>query len=186
MGCIPSPKDENQTIDNTVESKNIEHKNTPFVTVKPNFQKELENWSAYRNVNLFLEKYNTISPNDALNNALELQELTLTFKDNIDLDILKIPSFQARLNVLHNEVLRLSDMTFISAIKADEVNKQVEKIVTVFSSTNDKINTVFTKKKFESEITVKDIFIGLDSSKLDPETLESIKNKKLKIEVLPN
>ena len=186
MGCVPSQKEDDPKKDESLSLKNVVKKNIDYDVVKPIYKTELENWAAYRNVDLFLEKYKLISPNEALNNALELQDLTLALKDNINVEILKTPSFQARLNVLHNEVLRLSDMTYISAIKADEVNDQVEKILIIFSAINNKINTVFTREKFESEITVKDIFIGLDSTKLDTASLRSIRNQKLKIKEIPN
>lgn len=182
VSCLPSKKDkDDNTVEENISLKNVAQQNPKFEVIKPSFTKEIENWAAYRNVNLFIEKFQNISPNEALNNALELQELTQALKENVELEILNIPSFQARLNVLHNEVLRLSDMTYISAIKADEVNLQVEKMLTIYSSINSKINTVFTLKKFESEIKVKDIFIGLDTTKLDTTSLRTIRDKKLKI-----
>jgi len=186
FSCIPDRKDDTTTLKDDNSSKNIFVKHANFVTVKPVFIKEIENWTEYRNANLFLQKYQNISPNDALNNALELQELTANLRDSIDVEILKNPSFQARVNVLHNEVLRLSDMTFISAIKAEEVNTQVEKIGTIFSSINDKINTVFTQKKFEDEIDVDDFFIGLDSTKLNIDIRKPPKKELLKIDAISN
>lgn len=146
--------------------KNSIQKHAEISPVKKTFLNNITNWPAYRNVHELLKRYEQISPNEALNNALELKDLTQTLKDSIGPKILQIPSFQARLNVLHNESLRLADMTYISAITAEEINAQVAKILVVFSSVNEKINTVFTQKKFDDEIKINAVFVGLDSTKL--------------------
>jgi len=49
-------------------------------------------------------------------------------------------------------------MTLIPSISASEVNSQVEKIMVIFGSVNDKINTVYTKKKFDKEINLDSLF----------------------------
>lgn len=168
FSCFQPQDNTEEPFDAIVNSaKNNSKKHDEINSVKKNFLKEIENWQAYRNVNELLKRYEQVSPSEALNNALELKDLTKVLKDSIDIETLKIQSFQARLNVLHNESLRLADMTYISAITAEEVNNQVAKILVVFSSTNEKINTVFTQKKFEEEIDITNFYIGLDTTKLD-------------------
>ena len=85
-----------------------------------------------------------------------------------------IPSFNARVNLLHTETLRLADLTLIPAITSEEVHLQIDKTIAAFSAVNSKINTLLSKKKFEDEIDVTIDFIGIDSSKMDFVSKESI------------
>lgn len=177
FSCFQPQNNSEVNTDSVVNSaKNNSKKHDKINPVKKIFLKKIENWQDYRNVKELLKRYEEVSPNEALNNAIELKDLTKVLKDKIELKALDIPSFQARLNVLHNESLRLADMTHIPAITAEEVNGQVAKILVVFSSINEKINTVFTQKKFEKEIDVDNITIGLDTSKLyKNNTIEELK-----------
>ena len=65
-------------------------------------------------------------------------------------------------------------MNSIPAITAKEVNTQVDKIINAFSAVNAKINTTLSKKKFEDEITIDPKWIGLDSTKIDTISRNSI------------
>ncbi len=126
---------------------------------------EISTWKEYNTLTNFLQRYKNVSANEALSNALELRDLVKNLKDSIKPETLDNNAFNARINVLQNETLRLSDMTFISSIKADEVNQQVLKILDVYSSLNNKINTVYSQKRFEDAIKVGGEFIGIDTSK---------------------
>jgi hypothetical protein len=150
--------------------------------------KEIENWEELNSLNLFLSKFKKSSPNEALSNALELKELVKNLKDSVIPEKFNIPSFNARVNILHNEVLRLTDLTYIPSIKAAEVNAQVEKVLSSFSSLKGKINTIITQKKFENAIDVDINFIGIDSTKIDDISKKSIQtiNKKKKPKRLEN
>jgi len=174
FSCIKTPKNKEELPEELKPSASIVQKHQQYENVKGIFLKEIDGWNQYRNLNEFISKYTTISANEALNNALELKDLTVSFKDSLKPKILDLPSFNARINVLHNETLRLSDMTFISAIKSEEVNTQVDKILLAFSAVNSKINTIFLQKKFEDAIDVDDFYIGLDSTKLDSISIKSI------------
>lgn len=111
-------------------------------------------WKEYTLVSDKLEKFKSISANEALNNALQLSKLVKQLKDSIrPKDLLNNP-FRTRINVLENEVLRLKDMTYISSITSKEVNNQVTKIMEAFSATNSKINTVYSQLKIEKEIKI--------------------------------
>ena len=137
---------------------NVSVKHTDYSKVNEKYIDEVEPWKEYFTVEDFLQELKNTTPIEALNNALELKTLTKQFKDSLNIETLKTPAFKARINVFENETLRLADMTFIPSISAHQVNNQVEKIMMLFSSINDKINTVYTKKKFDSEINLDSLF----------------------------
>lgn len=159
----------------SVVSKHIGLKN-----VSPEFKNEIENWQDLQTVTLFIEKFENVSPNEALINALELRDLVASLKDSEIPKFCDIPSFHARINVLYNETLRLADLTLIPAISSQEVNLQVNKTIAAFSSVNSKINTIYSKKRFEDAIDIKIDYIGIDSTLMDTVSKESIKFKKRK------
>ncbi len=132
----------------------------------------INNWTDFYDVNDFLKRFKNTSPTEALTNAIELKDLTKTLKDSISLNDLQTPSFKARLNVLENETLRLADMTTIPAITSKEVNDQIDKILLVFDSMIKKINTIYSKKKFDEEIDLDDFFKVDDTKKTPPKTPE--------------
>ncbi|WP_299012039.1 hypothetical protein [uncultured Polaribacter sp.] len=157
------------------------HKKT--VGVKTEFAKEVEGWKSLKLVDSFFVKYQKISPNEALSNALELKDLVKKLKDTIKPIIFEVPSFNTRVNILYNETLRLADLIDIKAIKATEVNEQVAKTIDAFSSVKLKINTMLLKKKYEDELYITSEYIGLDSTRIDSVSKNSIdllQNEKLK------
>jgi hypothetical protein len=143
------------------------------------FNKQVIDWEELQTVDNFLARFKKVSPNEILSNALELNDLVKSLIDSVKPPSFNTDSFKARLNILHTETLRLADMNTIPAIKADEVNVQIEKIIDAFSSVNAKINSVLAKKRFEDAIEVDVQFIGLDSTKMD-----SISKKSMKRELL--
>jgi hypothetical protein len=157
------------------EKASIAIKHTPPVSIKKEFEKEIENWKAYQNIQEFTSKFKRTSPNEALSNALEFKRLVMDLKDSIKPTIFNVPSFNTRINVLINETERFADITFISAIKTEEVNQQVGKTLAAFSALNAKINTLLSQKSFEDAIEIAGTFIGLDSTKIDSVSKKSIK-----------
>jgi hypothetical protein len=147
------------------------------VTEKVNalFLKDVEDWQELKAVDDFLLRFKKASPNEVLSNALELESLVSSLKDSVKPILFDIPSFKARINILHNETLRLADMTFIAAVKAPEITAQTEKIISAFSGVNSKVNTILSKKRFEDAIGTDIVFIGLDSTKIDTISKKSIK-----------
>lgn len=148
-------------------------------------QKEIESWKEYKDVNSFLSRFHNISPNEALGMAIELEGLTKTMRDSLKIKELKVNALKARVNVFENEVLRLVDMTLISAIKDHEVNKQIDKVLLVFSGLNEKINTIYSKKKFDEEIDLNNFF-ELDTNtekKRNDNFQKNVKDVKLKEKV---
>ncbi|MCL7764129.1 hypothetical protein MPF19_11935 [Polaribacter sp. Z014] len=146
--------------------------------VKPIYKKEVENWEELKSVNSFIKKFQKVSPNEALSNALELRDLIISLKDSVKPAIFNNPPFQTRIDVLNNEALRLADLTFIPAITSEEVNLQIDKTIAAFSSVNSKINSILAKKSFEDEIDVEFAFIGIDSTQMDSISKKSINLKK--------
>lgn len=144
------------------------------------YEKDIENWEEFNLLNSFLSKFKKTSPNEALSNAIELKGLVKNLKDSVIPEKFNIPSFNARVNILHNETLRLTDLTYIPSVKAEEVNEQIDKVLNSFSSLKGKINTIITQKKFEDAIDIDINFIGIDSTKIDSiskRSMQTIKKK---------
>ena len=149
-------------------------KHSKIVPIKLIFKTEINTWKEYQNLREFIKQFINSSSNESLSNALELKNLIKNIKDSSKPKGLKTSAFNARINILYNESLRLVDMSKIPAIKTDEVNLQVGKILTTFSYVNEKINTVFSQKAFEELVTIDTSYIGLDTTKVD-----SISKKKI-------
>lgn len=124
--------------------------------IQSRFEMDIDSWIEYENLAIFLQQYTAISPNDALNNSRELNDITKSIIDSVQPQFLGTAAFKARLNLLYNETLRLYDMSSIPAIKAAEVNHQVANILNAFSSVNFKINTILTQSELEKNITEPD------------------------------
>ena len=152
----------------------IEKLHVSIENIQPVFEEKVASWQELKMVNSFLKKFKNVSPKEALSNALELRDLVVNLKDSLKAETFDIPSFNARVNLLHTETLRLADLTLIPAITSEEVHLQIDKTIAAFSAVNSKINTLLSKKKFEDEIDVTIDFIGIDSSKMDFVSKESI------------
>ena len=153
--------------------------------VNPLFIKDIEDWEELKAVDNFLSRFKKASPNEILSNALELKELVQSLKNGIKPPLFENASFNTRVNILQNETLRLSDMTFIPAIKPEEVTMQTDKIMNAFSAVNSKVNSILLKKGFEDDIDLDIDYIGLDSTKIDSVSRKSI-NKEFKGNKIPN
>ena len=140
---------------------------TATENVLSSYLKEVKDWNELQDIDSFFVKFRKITPNEALSNAIELKDLIKRLKDSVKPEKFKIPSLTARINILYNEALRLADLTRIGAIKAQEVNTQVDKTMDAFSNINTKINTILAKMRFENEIDIDVTFIGLDTTKMD-------------------
>ncbi len=183
FACGKPQKKEPKTAYKTKPLLSVVQKHQKTVSVKTIFKKEIIDWKSYQNLNEFIKQFSNNTPNESLSNALELKDLVKNLRDSVKPAILETPAFKARIHVLYNESLRLTDMTKIPAINADAVNKQVDKILVAFTSVNKKINTVFSQKTFEELITIDDAYIGLDTTKIDS---VSRKNILIEREILEN
>ena len=122
-------------------------------------KKNVSTWNEYKSLQEFLQKFESISANEAINNAVELSHLVKIIKDSIRPKELLNSPFRARINVLHSEALRLKDMTLIPAITSKEVHNQVAKIIEAFSATSTKINAVFHQLEVKKEIDIDDTLL---------------------------
>ena len=139
-----------QVIDKPESSRIKKH--AQIATIQSKFEADIDAWTEYENLIVFLNQYISISPNDALNNSRELNDITKSLNDSIKPQFLETPAFKARINFLFNEPLRLYDMSSIPAIKPVEVNNQVAKVLHAFSSINSKINTILKQRDLEEDV----------------------------------
>lgn len=173
-----SKKDETLNVSQQKNALSITYQQQPVEAVKPKFNKQIEDWKALNTLNVFIKRFENVSPNEALINALELKGLVKELKDSISPKIFNLPSFKARVNVFYNEALRLADLTDIPAISSSEVNMQVTKTLEAFSAVNSKINNLLTKKEFEDMMTIPIDYIGIDSTQIDSISKKSILSNK--------
>lgn len=166
-------------VNDTIKSKANERISNKIAEVLiPEAREAVANWEEYQQVDDFILKYYNISKDDALANANELAELASYMKDSVTITKLQEPNFTTRLNVFHNETLRLSDMATINAITFEEIEVEVAKILELYSAINSKINTIYqaealqkllefdTEKPVELPKSIKDSLEGLRRGKL--------------------
>jgi hypothetical protein len=132
------------------------------VLLSPEARKLTEDWLKYQHVKSKIENYSKVTRSEALQNAKELSDLVIDVSDTIDIKMLNRSDIKIRFNVLKNHVLRLNDMSTIPTITDAEVEYEVSKVLSAFSSINDKINTLikidgFDIKSEESEFVKKEI-----------------------------
>lgn len=166
------------------EDANLKNEDKPLMSIvrkyptskkiSPTYLEETKDWAELKAVNEFLDRFKNVSAKEVLSNSIELEGLVATLKKEEKPVLFDIPSFNARLNILHNETLRLVDMRDIPSITVTEVDTQTKKIITSFSAVNEKINTILSKKRFEDAIDIDVKFIGLDSTKIDSVSKKSI------------
>ncbi len=125
----------------------------------------VETWKEYRNFIDLFNQYRSTSPSVALSNAKELNTLALQLKDSIRITALNIPAFQARLDVLHNETMRLLDMTSISNLKTIDIKNQIIKILEALNATNAKLNNIVSLQALE---------VGLEYESIDSTRVKKV------------
>ncbi|MDO6812770.1 hypothetical protein [Tenacibaculum soleae] len=158
FSCQKETSKKNIPVQKTGMNTVVEHAN--YTKIDAAASKEIKQWKEYFTVEDFMQQLRKTSPTEALNNALELKTLTKQLKDSLTIKALKTPAFKARENVFENEILRLADMTYIPSITSKEVNNQVDKIFSLFSSMNHKINAVYAKKSFDKANKIDSLFSG--------------------------
>lgn len=187
--CSQTKDDSNQDIVKSESS--IVKKHEPILKVKQQYKSEIEDWKEYELFNNFIQQFISISPNEALNNSRELNGLTLSLRDSVKPIILETPAFNARINLLLNETLRLYDLSSIPIIKPKQVNEQVEKVLNSFSSLNTKINTTILQSILESDVVdvsfkrIKDSTLINEDPKINSTNKRKAANKKNQIKRVP-
>ncbi|PKP12561.1 MAG: hypothetical protein CVU08_09875 [Bacteroidetes bacterium HGW-Bacteroidetes-3] len=123
-------------------------------TLIPEAKTAMDNWKEYRDVDELILKYYSITNLEALSNAQELAELVMRLKDSLRVEKLQKANIIARINVLHNETLRLADMANIPSISKAEVKDEVSNIVSIYSAINSKINTIYQAETLQNALEV--------------------------------
>lgn len=139
--------------------------------------KIVENWQEYQNIAEFIPKYYKTTTKKSLFNSQRLVELTQQLKDTIRIKKFDEPSFRIRLNVLHNEALRLADMDSITSITNLEVIQENKNIVGAFDAINAKINTLVNKELLENDLKEFDYLFAIEDS-IEEKTNSKILTKK--------
>jgi len=147
------------------------HKKTRnnYVDLSPKSKKLTENWKEYQNIEEYIQQYKDISITNSLLNAQHLSELTQQLKDSIRIEKLNIPPVKIRLNVLHNEALRLADMATIKQITEEEVIRENTNILRAYSALNIKINNMVSQEGLNNEVKA-----FLEEVKKTPTFLDSV------------
>lgn len=172
MGCKKSVQTTNPTAKKSDITIAVKHLIKSKLT--PSSEKMITKWKEYQTMKELMSSYENISPEEAMGNTYEAQETIQFLKDSLNIKPLKTPAFRSRLNVLENEILRLSDMGEIPSITASQVNSQVDKMLLIFSSINDKINTVNDQERFNDDINLDDFFV------LEQDSIAKLKDKNIK------
>ena len=145
--------------------------NYPVVKLNSKAKKLVENWDEYQNIEELLKQYQHITTNMALLNAKELSVLSKQLKDSIRIEQLKIPAVKIRLNVLHNETLRLADMETIPSITESEVIEENNNILDAYSALNLKINNIVNQENLNQELnSFVDEVLNLNDTLKKPDT----------------
>ena len=139
----------------------------------------VKDWKEYQSFDELIHQYQNISTNDAILNAKDLSVLAQQLKDSIRIEKLSIPSVKIRLNVLHNESLRLDDMSTINHINEQEVNQETENIINAYSALNLKINNIINQENLNNEVNefIDQVNSLPDSTKIDHSIDKKEKNK---------
>ncbi|HBS12321.1 MAG TPA: hypothetical protein DEO36_07240 [Flavobacteriaceae bacterium] len=144
-----------KTESTNVDSSTVQNQKTIRAigeTLSPAAKLKVQNWTEYQQLDQLLEKFYSSSPIEALNLSKELSSSTKQLKDSIKIERFKQPDIGIRINVLHNNALRLADMATIPSIKAKEVQDETQNILDAFSALNSKINNLTKQEKIELEL----------------------------------
>ena len=125
---------------------------SPVVGLNKESEELVKDWKEYQDFNELIVQYREITKADALLNSNELEELAQYLKDSIRVEKLDIPGVRMRLNVLHNEAKRLSDMSTIPTITDEEVQAENNNVLDAFAALNIKINDLGNQERINREL----------------------------------
>ncbi len=139
----------------------------------------IKDWTSYEKLTHFLkEHYLLTSPQTALEMSEDLYAIVAKIRDSFPVKELKTLGFDARLNVLNSEVLRLKDMSEITVIEAEEVVEQTAKIMGVFNAVNAKINGFYARKLLDEEVHFDEKIFDFRTSPTQPPVAVKKSSKK--------
>ena len=162
---------ENEIPEYVTDQNQIPTLKSTAAVVGPNSESEelLKQWQEYQSLSELIVQYREISKSDALLNSAELEELARYMKDTIRVEKLDIPPIRMRLNVLHNEALRLADMATIPTITDDEVLDENNNLLSAYAALIIKINDMSKQEKINKELESfsEEEFVQKDSTSID-------------------
>lgn len=139
-----------------------------------------KDWQEYQAVLAFIPKFYKTSTKEILLNSNQFYELTTFLKDSIRLKQFNKPSIKSRLNVLHNESLRLFDMDSIPNITNKEVIVKTMNIINAFNAINSKINNEVKRGLLTKDLlgfNIEPVF----ENDIEPNTQNNISKKRPKL-----
>lgn len=153
LGCSKKPQQEEvpEYVTDPGQVRTLES-GAPVVALSPESEKLVSTWPEYSALTELIVQYRVISKADALLNSDELEELAGQLKDSIRVEKLDIPSVRMRLNVLHNEAKRLSDMSTIPTITDEEVLYENDNLLDAYAALNIKINDLSRQERMNKEL----------------------------------
>jgi len=122
------------------------------ITLHSKSKTVVENWQEYQTLTDFITKFHKTTTKESLFNSNQLTVLTQQLKDSIRIKTFDTPSFKIRLNVLHNEAMRLFDMDSITGITNKEIIQENYNITEAFNAINMKINSIVKKETLDNEL----------------------------------
>jgi len=135
-----------------------------------------------------MQRYQSVTKSEALQNARDLSLLIEDVLDTIDVKILDRPDVKMRFNVLYNHAFRLHDMLSITSISEEEVMTEVTRLLDAYSAVNDKINVVYKIEEYKKSFGITELdtmmfadksgMISGDEAPLQEELMRSDKSTK--------
>jgi len=165
LSCQSEQKSKNNKLKNN-KQKEVTFKISEPLVLSKEATTLVSNWKEYQNFKNLFSQYKNTTPSEAFSNAKELNTLAEQLKDSIRNKSLKTIPFNARLDVLQNETLRLKDMIDIPNLKNADIKEQIIKILGAYDATIAKLNNLAVQTKIEKELDkmIKDN--NKDSSKI--------------------
>lgn len=145
----------------------------------------VENWDEYQNMAVFMPKYYKTTTKEALFNSQRLAELAQQLKDTIRVTKFDLPSFRIRLNVLHNEAIRLADMDSIGNITTQEIITENKNIVNAFEAIKSKINSLVNEEILNKDLEEFDHLFEINDSLDKQEEKRELTRKRIKKRIAP-
>ena len=179
LACSKTDSKKELTLKKDTTFINVSKTKYSIAKLSPKSKDIVKDWKEYQSFDELIHQYQNISTNDALLNAKDLSVLAQQLKDSIRIEKLSIPSVKIRLNVLHNESLRLDDMSTINHINEQEVNQETENIINAYSALNLKLNNIINQENLNNEVIIdfSHTALVIHSTKIDHSIDKKEKNK---------
>ncbi|MDP2089810.1 MAG: hypothetical protein Q8J84_10470 [Flavobacteriaceae bacterium] len=151
--CNQTPKKPKNIINNDTISV-VQKTHIKSIFLSESARKELIELKHFDEFEKTIEQFYNSTPAEAKLNAKDLSDIIIRIKDSITIQKIDRPDVKARFNILHNEALRLLDMSSINSISNDEVNSKIENIIYAYESIIAKINQVYLMNVNEDNVDV--------------------------------